>query len=57
MKLSQKEKNAVHEHIYVESRSMVQTINLQGRNRDEDIENRHVDAGWEGRVGQMGDED
>ena len=57
MKLSQKEKNAVHEHIYVESRSMVQKIYLQGRNRDEDIENRHSDAGWEGRVGQMGDED
>lgn len=57
MKLSQKEKNVVHERIYVESRSTVQTIYSQGRNRDEDTENRHVDAGWEGRVGQMGDED
>ena len=33
---------------------MVQMTYLQGRVRDEDIENRHVDTGWEGRVGQIG---
>ena len=51
--VSQKEKNVVYEGIYVESRSMVQMTYLQGRTRDEDIENRHVDTGSEGRVRQI----
>ena len=51
--VSQKEKNVICEGIYVESRSMVQMTYLQGRTRDEDIENRHVDTGSEGRVRQI----
>ena len=27
---------------------------LQGRKRDVDLENGHVDMGWRGRVGQIG---
>ena len=44
--------------IYVESRKMVQITYLQGRNRDEDIEDKQVDTvgvgvGWSGRLGLM----
>lgn len=46
--------NIIYERIYVESRSTEEMTYLQGRTRDEDIENRQVDAGWEGRVGQTG---
>ena len=42
-------------YIYMESRKTVLMNYLQSRNRDADVEGRHVDRGRERRVRQIGE--